>query len=214
MAGLLEAGTDLPADPGTGVVTWDDGTTTAVETLSAKDAFADLRRTATSTCPECTPLVVIAARQSTVRIETSRGTATAPAWEFGIAGTSVRVTRVAVGLDTAVTVEPPPWNADDPPVGLSIDSAAVTADGRQMTVSFVGAPGSQDEPCGAGYTAEAVESDLAVVVIVTEHGNASGGACTLVGAVRTATVDLARPLADRTVLEVREGRPVPVTVVP
>jgi hypothetical protein len=77
-------------------------------------------------------------------------------------------------------------------------------------VSFVGSPGPASQPCGADYTAEAVESDLAVVVIVTEHRNPGLATCTAVGARRTAAVELASPLGDRAVLEVREGLPVPV----
>ena len=84
----------------------------------------------------------------------------------------------------------------------------------QLTASFTGAPDGADKPCGEDYTAEAVESDLAVVVIVTRHSNPSPGGCTLGGAVRTATAALAKPLGDRTVLEAMEGQPVPVQLAP
>ena len=109
---------------------------------------------------------------------------------------------------------PPPWNPNDSPVGISIESTTGTVDGRQLTVTFVGAPAG-DQGCGADYTAEAVESPTAVVVIVTEHPH-SGlfAACSLVGALRTAVVELAAPLADRAVLEVKEGLPVPVVLTP
>ena len=120
---------------------------------------------------------------------------------------------------------PPLWNPNDPPVGLSIDSATGTVDGKQLTVTFVGAPDPGDKPCGADYTAEAVESSTAVVVIVIEHHNANlatspsfsptaHAGCRLVGARRTAAVQLAAPLGDRAVLEVKEGLPVPVTLAP
>ena len=78
----------------------------------------------------------------------------------------------------------------------------------------MGAPFRADQPCGEDYTAEAVESDLAVVVIVMRHPHVTIGACTAVGAPRTATLKLAAPLGDRTVLEVQQGRPVPVTLTP
>lgn len=214
MAGMIEQQAAIPEGEETGEVRWDDGATQAVEVLSAKDTLVDVRRTATTTCPECVPLMVTAARLSTTRIETSRGPATVPSWEFAIAGTGVVVTRVAVANGNAVVVVPPAWNANDPPVGLSIESATVSEDGRRLTVEFVGAPGSKGERCGADYTGEAVESDLAVVVIVTAQVNPFVGACRLIGAMRTATVDLARGLDGRVVLELREGRPVPVVRAP
>ena len=58
--------------------------------------------------------------------------------------------------------------ADDPPVGISIEGASGSADSRKLQVSFIGALKSADEPCGADYATEAVESTLAVVVIDPE----------------------------------------------
>ena len=138
----------------------------------------------------------------------SRGPATVPVWEFTIKGTAVRVTRVAVA--DRISVVPPPWDPSNAAEGIAIESAHGTPDARQLTVSFVGAPDRGDRPCGSDYTAEAVESDFAVVVIVIEHRNPTAGACSLVGAERAAEVDLAAPLGDRAVLEVQQGLPVPV----
>ena len=99
---------------------------------------------------------------------------------------------------------------NDPPVGLAIDSASGTVGGRELTVAFIGAPLPGDQACGEDYTAQAVESDLAVVVIVTRHPRLEFGACSAAGARRTASVELAAPLGERAVLEVQQGRPVPV----
>lgn len=63
-------------------------------------------------------------------------------------------------------------------------------------------------------TAEAVESDLAVVVVVTRHPYQTLGACSLVGARRRASLSLAAPLGERAVLEVQQGLPVSVTLTP
>jgi hypothetical protein len=61
-----------------------------------------------------------------------------------------------------------------------------------------------------------VESDLAVVVIVTRHPHSPpvAVACAAVGARRTATARLAAPLGDRAVLDLRMGTPVPVVLAP
>ena len=142
-------------------------------------------------------------------VETTRGRATAPIWQFTIQGSRVLITRVAIA--GPVTPQPPPWNANNPPVGISIDGAVGLPADARLIVSFVGAPDPGNKACGADYTAEAVESDLAIVVIVTEHAFPLGGACSAVGAIRTATVQLASPLGRRAVLEVKEGLPVEVS---
>ena len=213
MAGLVEAAISLPAEtPPDGQLRWQDGTTKTVRLFSAQKALSDLKADATgSPCPECVPLQITGARLTTGPIDTSRGPAVAPIWEFTLKGTAVRVTRVAIA--DRVAVVPPPWDPNNAPVGISIDSATGTVGGQQLTVSFTGAPNPGSQPCGADYTAEAVESPTAVVVIVTEHPHsASGEACLLVAARRTAQVELSAPLGERAVLEAKEVRPVAGTL--
>lgn len=213
MAGLVEANTSLAAEvPPDGEVRWPDGTTATVPVLSAQQAVAAIPAGATAPCGDCTPLRITATRLTSGPIETSRGPATGPVWEFTVQGTAVKVTRVAIAHP--ITVVPPPWDPNNPPVGLAIDSASGKVGGRELTVAFVGAPLPGDQPCGEDYTAEAVESDLAVVVIVTRHPHAALGACSAVGAPRTASVELAAPLGERAVLEVQQGLPVPVVLTP
>lgn len=210
MAGLLTAPTPLSDDtPSRNRVRWLDGDGIDVDVLSAADALDDLIAAADgSSCAECRPLRVTDAKQATGLVETSKGPAEAPLWVFTIEGTDVRVTWVAV--DPSITVVPPPYNADHPPEGVSIDLAAGAPGSRKLTVSFIGAEKQGDEPCGADYTAEAVESDLAVVVIVIERANPTETGCRDVGKTRTATVTLDAPLGGRAVLEVRQGLPVPI----
>ena len=150
--------------------------------VSAQQAVAGIRADAPAKdCPDCVPLQITAARLTSGQVTTSRGSAMVPIWEFTLRGTAVLVTRVAVA--DPVTVALPPWNgvpwgnSGEAPAGISIDSATATVGGRELTVGFVGAPLSADQVCGADYTAEGVESSLAVVVIVTAHLNGAGGAC-------------------------------------
>ncbi|HEX7611445.1 MAG TPA: hypothetical protein VF371_01635 [Candidatus Limnocylindrales bacterium] len=214
MAGLVEAAVNLAADtPPDAEVRWQDGSTETVRLISAQGALAGLKADATgSSCPECVPLQITGARLTSGPVDTSRGPAMAPVWEFTLQGTTVRVTRIAIA--DRVSVVPPPWDPNNAPVGISIDSATGTVGGQHLTVGFTGAPGAGDQGCGADYTAEAVESPTAVVVIVTEHRHSSffGESCTAVGAFRTAEVALSAPLGERAVLEVKEGRPVVVTL--
>jgi hypothetical protein len=207
MAGLV--GGDGLADerPTDGLVTWQDGTTTRVPLLSPREAIAAIGARP-EPCEDCTGLLATAARLTSGPIQTTRGPATGPIWEFTLVGTAVKVTRVA--LANAVSVDP---SFDgDPQIGLAIDSAQGAASGMEVTVAFIGAPDAGDQPCGEDYTAEASESDLAIVVIVTRqpHGPQLGGGCSAVGARRTATATLATPLGERVVLDLQQGIPVPM----
>jgi hypothetical protein len=212
-SGRLIAVGAFPALPApTGEVRWDSGTAQTVPLIGAQEALAQLVASGGSTCDGCQPLEVTGAQLSTARIETTRGAASAPVWEFTLRGTAVRVTRVAVARSATVSVTPPPWDPYNPPAGISIESATTSLSSTQLTVSFTGAPDPASKPCGADYTGEAVESANAVVAIVYEHSHAVGESCADVGATRTATITLAQPLGERAVLEVQQGLPVPVTI--
>jgi hypothetical protein len=213
MSGRLIAVAEFPPLPQPiGEVRWDSGAAQTLPLIGAQEALAQLVDTATSTCDDCQLLQVTAAQLSTTRIQTTRGPATAPAWEYTLRGSDVRVTRVAIALSATVIITPPSWDPNNAPVGLSIESATTSLLSRQLTVSFVGAPDPASKPCGADYAGEAVESANAVVVIVYEHVRAAGETCPAIGAKRTAMVNLAQPLGERAVLEVRQGLPVPVTI--
>jgi hypothetical protein len=211
MAGMVVTDSQLSdVTPPDGEVTWPDGSTTPVPLLSAQEALAAIGRTAAASCSDCTMLVVTGAHLTSGPIQTSRGPATAPIWAFSLRGTAVRATRVAIANPVVVAPDGG-WG-----LGLAIDSASGSISGTELTVAFVGAPGPGDKPCGEDYTAEAVESDLAVVVIVTRHPHLAllGEACTSIGARRTATATLAAPLGERVVLDPQQGTPVPVVLAP
>jgi hypothetical protein len=213
MAGRVEAVAALPAAPAlTGNLVWADGTTLSLPLVAAEETLAHLRRAGTGDCVDCAPLKVTGARLTTMTISTTRGSATVPAWEYALDGTAVRLARPAVAASSVVQVTPPPWDPDGPTGGLAIESATTTATSRQLAVTFTGVPDPRSRPCGADYSAEAVESDQAVAVIVIEHRHADNESCGDVGARRSATVELARPLGERAVLEVRQGLPVTVTI--
>jgi len=211
-SGQVTIAPDLPAaPPAKGVLTWADGKTRELTLISAGQALRAMVESLHSDCGGCTPLAVTGARLSTVDIQTSRGQATVPAWEYTLRGTAVKITYPAAEPGAAVTVSPPPWDSMNPPAGMSIERAAVSIDGRRLTVTFTGAPGPRDKPCGADYTARAIESANAVVVLIDAIRHGTGESCTAIGATRTAEVTLATPLGQRAVLEVRQGLPVPVT---
>jgi hypothetical protein len=225
LSGLVEADGPFEATaPPSGDVRWPDGTHLELPTMTADAALAALR--VGGSCPGCRPLKITDARFSTGQVRTTRGDAIVPVWEFTIAGTRVRLTRVAVAQSATPSVSPPPGDPDDPPAGVSIDSFVGSPSSADLVASVVGPREGADEPCGADFDGVAVESDHAVVVVVIVHDYAgpvpsysmgtgamlpAGVVCDLVGHNRTFPVHLARPLGDRTVLEGRQGLPAPVT---
>jgi hypothetical protein len=211
MAGLIASDKPLGEDaPPDGEVTWQDGTTTKVPLLSAQEAIIAMESTTEAPCADCTMLLVTDAQLASGPIQTTRGQAKVPIWEFAVAGTAVKVTRVAIANPVVVTPDEGGWG-----LGLAIESASGSVDGSELTVAFTGSPNPGNMACGEDYTAEAIESDLAVVVIVTRHPRVGlGEACSAVGARRTATATLAAPLGDRVVLDLQQGTPVPLVLGP
>ncbi|MGD0248588.1 MAG: hypothetical protein ABSB75_05995 [Candidatus Limnocylindrales bacterium] len=216
-AGLFVAADPLPAEtPPDGTIEWRDGTTHAVPVISAQQALSDMKAAATWPCPDCTPLQITGATLTTATFQSSRGPVQAPAWEFSLKDTDVKLDQVAVGGKfTAPPVATPNdqatgQQAAQPWVGPAVRSAIVDASGMTLTVTVIGAPDAGDKPCGADYTAEAIESDTGVVVIVYEHRNTLPAACTAVGASRTAQVTLTKPLGNRTLIDLA-AQPISVT---
>jgi hypothetical protein len=212
MAGLIASDRPLSEEaPPDGEVVWQDGTTSKVPLMSAQQAVVAIENTTAAPCPDCTMLLVTDAELTSGPIQTTRGPATVPIWAFTVEGTAVRVTRVAIANSVVVAPDDGGWG-----LGLAIESASGSVDGSELTVAFTGSPNPGNMACGEDYTAEAIESDLAVVVIVTRHPHVAplGEACSAVGARRTATATLGAPLGDRVVLDLQQGTPVPVVLGP
>jgi hypothetical protein len=198
----LSDGTPKPAK-----VRWDNGTTRTVQLISAAAAmaqFTTLQVLNNGDCGSCSALEVTGARLGHATVDTTRGSADAPVWEFKIRGSSVRVTRLAVAIPDGVAVAPlAPSDARQD--WISVEAARVSDDGQTLTVGFAGRSGGVAKTCGADYTAEAAESQSAVAVIVIEHPSAQGAACPDKGAGRTTTVKLRNPLGERAVVDVAQG---------
>jgi hypothetical protein len=215
-AGLFMVETPLPSEALLdGSIRWQDGTTYSVPVISAQQALSDMKAATQWSCPDCTPLQITAARLTSATFQTSRGPAQAPAWEFSLKNTDVKLDQVAVADQFIVPPVPTPNQSTGEQaaqlwVGPRVWSATVDASGMILTVTVEGAPDPGDKPCGADYTAEAVESDTAVVVIVYEHRNTLPAACWAVGAFRTAQVALAKPLGNRTLIDL-QAQPTSVT---
>lgn len=210
-AGLFVAANPLPFEaPPDGTIRWQDGTTHAVPVISAQQALTDMKSAVDQPCPDCTPLQITGASLTTATFQTSRGPAQAPAWEFSLKDTDVKLNQIAVGDPFKAPPPPSGQQEGQPWVGPPVQSATVDAGGMTLTVTVVGAPDRGDKPCGADYAAEAVESDNAIVVVVYEHRNPLPAACTAVGAFRTARATLAKPFGTRTLIDLA-AQPIAVT---
>ncbi len=103
MAGMVASANPLSEEaPPDGEVTWQDGTTTKVPLLAAQQAIVAIENTTEAPCSDCSMLLVTDARLTSGPIQTTRGPATAPIWEFTVQGTAVKLTRVAIANPVVV----------------------------------------------------------------------------------------------------------------
>lgn len=196
------AGT-LPSRPLSGAVRWADGSTLRLPLLTAKAAFAELATQRPCGGPTgCGQLAVTGARPGMVTIFTSRGQASVPAWRFTVAGLGWMVSEVAVARSALVVL---PGYGPTPPAGQNtpgVDALTkVSADGRTLTLSFIGSA------CDAAWGAYRYETNGTVVAGSWEKPAAGNMPCAAVGVPHTARVTLARPLGTRVILDVASGQP-------
>jgi hypothetical protein len=151
------------------------------------------------------PVTLTAVRLTTLVVETTRGQATVPAWQFSFAETGV---RLLVAAAQAARVEPTSRGRG---AGMPVFDASIASDGRTLTVGFVEARPSSRIPCGADYFGYPVESANAVGVVITVRAYPRRVVCAAVGYGREVTVRLAAPLAGRSVLELQGGTAVALT---
>ncbi|WP_328996005.1 hypothetical protein OG394_15240 [Kribbella sp. NBC_01245] len=188
-----------------GKLVWADGEERPTMVLTANATYEQFPMPV-ATCAACEPLEVTGARRTSMTIQTARGPVGVPAWRFSLRDTEVELVRSAI---PPPTVTPLPQKPSQSHVWYRLDAAKVGADGRTVTVEFSGAVGPRSQPCGADYTAQAVESGEAVVIIVVADVHRGDGACPTVAKQRTVTVDLPKPLAGRVIVQLAEGVPVP-----
>ena len=202
-SGHFRLAVTLPAEPLAGLVRWADGSTLRLPLLTARAAFAELATQRPCGGPEeCGQLTVTGAQPGAVTVDTSRGPARVPAWQFTVAGLGWQVSEVAVARSALAVL---PGHGPIPPAGRNTPGVsgltAVSADGRTLTLSFFGSA------CDAAWGAYRYESGGTVVAGSWEQPSAGDTACPAVGMPRTARMTLTRPLGVRVVLDVASGLP-------
>lgn len=196
------AGT-LPAGPLPGLVRWAGGSTLRLPLLTARAAFAELAAQRPCGGPSaCGQLTVTGAQPGAVTVRTSRGLASVPAWRFTVAGLGWKVSEVAVARSALAVLPayvPIPAAGQHTP-GVNV-LTAVSADGRTLTLSFIGSA------CDAAWGAYRYQSNSTVVAGSWEKPSAGNTPCPAVGMPRTARITLAHPLGTRVILDVASGLP-------
>jgi hypothetical protein len=202
LSGMIEATVELPAEtPPPGKVTWPDGSTQKAPLISAADALTamitELRSDQpTYSCGAC--LQVVGATMTTRQAVTWRGVAEVPVWQFEFAARDEPIEPISyVALHDRV--DPSIWL---PLSNANLDAAYGHPEDTQITIVFGGGA------CDTGHSIDVVESTGAIVPIITSVRQ--GGACTAQRVSYSLTVQLAAPLADRVVLDLDSGYPVPV----
>lgn len=147
----------------------------------------------------CTALVVTAARLDTVRLLTSRGWATVPAWRFTVDGLDFPIQRVAVDPSAVAPLPAPPPDRTGLPEGLDSAAGPVTVDGRTLRY-FIGVG-----TCDTDLRPLVYED--ARVVVLGGSARRPPGDCNAAGVLKPVSVRLAAPLGTRPVLDVAWGAP-------
>jgi len=146
------------------------------------------------------PLVITRAGPTFTQFSTDRGDRTFPAWQLTIPGALAPITV----LDPAIESWWPPNERFYATYEAPCD---VTADGLTLTYRFSGSPSRYYRISGAA----AVETDKAIIVdVAMEYVGSTDEIIPLYAELRTATVNLGKPLGARVLINAAGG---PVTVV-
>ena len=206
---------DAPATIPPTVLTWPDGSSRTALGLTAKQAFDELvKYTYPPVCGGCPAAHVTGASLVSRSLAAVGGPVTAPAWEFTFAGFADHAIVPSVHPDEVLHPVPATDSHRD---GIQPDKAWTDADGRRLTVQFIGAPNGASGPCGEDYTLEPVFSDHAAVIIIHTHryhppsGQPDRAiACPMSGSLRQGVVDLPEPLGGRVLIDAVYGLGVPL----
>ena len=194
----------LPVEaPADAVVAFEDGDSMRVAVVTAVRAYNELTATGDEPCVGCPVLTVTGATLGTVKIATSRGPATVPAWLFTVAQLSSPMAQLAVA---------------------AADQMDAAGSGRAGRLDRLAAAGSLDSWRLGGRVPGSVAAvrrrSAAAGVGDRDRGGPrcdvqpNGLACddAGVGPNVPMSVTLSRPLADRLVIDVLSGQAVPERV--
>jgi hypothetical protein len=184
------------------------------EVVSATDAYDRLRAASRQYGFKAAPLIITSVDIATPSFLTDRGRMRLPAWQFHFKQVADPASVLALAAPDMFTA--PGLHRFGPPgPGNSIeDAATISASGKAITISFIGAHAGGGA-CDSAYRATAVSDSRAVAFTITAIPTlaqaAPGQICTAVGYKRLAVLHLARPLGARVLISATDGGAVPVT---
>lgn len=197
--GKVRFAVPVPTGPAQQTVRFDRGTTRTLPGLQPQDALRVAGGGGACPPSSCTTtLTVTAVQPTTLRLPTSQGMATVPAWAFRIAGYQGEFVVAAVRPEPVPsTSNPPQLNGYEGAVLLS-----VSPDGRTLPLGVSGG-------CGQGKATGLVYETKDVVVVGARVAPATStpAACNASAELVSVPVHLGDVLGSRSVLDVGTGMP-------
>ncbi|MEB8342433.1 hypothetical protein [Streptomyces endophyticus] len=191
-------GTLPDAGPKDGTVSWAAGHSVTRPLVGAKEAYDTLAGPRAEGKPQ---LAVIGVELGRMRMSTSRGPASVPAWVFTLDGYASPLKQAAaVPSKTPRSPVKAAHDLPDPPLNRLLK---VSADGRAVTVVAL------HGVCDDGPTVDALETRGSVVLSASVTGRDPGRICTKQAKLERVEVRLREPLGDRVLLDAHSGKPVP-----
>ena len=214
-AGEVEFGPGVPDDQvGPSRMTLPDGSERPVDLIGPREAVARALDGPKGDCSgvpadQCR-LTLTSATLTTTPVKTNQGQATVPAWSFTVDGMSRSIVVVATAPGPLDRATPPQPLAGLPqaPAGFSPADSLDAVSGSSITVRI------GHGACDRDLTAHAVEFDDLVVVGATHTPPDPGTMCTMQYLLTPSTLQLAKPIGDRVVLDVVSGKTLVLGVPP
>lgn len=191
------SGTLPGAGPKEGTVAWAAGESATRPLVGAKEAYDTL---AGPRLDSKSQLTVIAVELGAMRMPTSRGPASVPAWVYTLDGYATPLKQAAAV--PSESPRPPIKPARDLPGHPLNRLLDVSDDGRTVTVVAL------HGVCDDGPAVAALESHGSVVLSASVTGQDEDSVCTTQGELERVEVRLRKPLGDRVLLDAHSGSPV------
>ncbi|THC40308.1 hypothetical protein [Streptomyces sp. A1499] len=190
-------GTLPGAGPKDGQVTWAGGTSLTRPLVGALESYKTLAGTRVGRKPH---LTVTGAKLGEMRVATSRGPATVPAWLFTLDGYASPFKQAAV---LPSKLPQPPIRSSRGVPGYPINRlVGIAADGRSVTVVAL------HGVCDEGAVVDVLESKGSIVLSASVKNQKHDSNCIKQAKMQRVTVQLERSVGDRVLLDARTGQPV------
>ncbi|MGP3967355.1 hypothetical protein [Streptomyces sp. 6N223] len=180
-------------------VRWEDGTSMPVTAMSAEAAL-NVVDTGAGQRPDSATLEVTGAEAGEMRLHTSRGPATVPAWHFTLDGYDTPLIVAAVEVPEPLNAPVEPVEGDPGEAQPLEGVVSVSGDGTSVTLM------TGRGACDGGTAVDVYETEGSVVLagLVTDEAG-PGVMCTDQLITEPVTVELDEPVGERALLDSFDG---------